>query len=597
MSIRATLVSWSDWRRWTTAAKTHPYCAVGIAIAIAWGVPLLLTRNQVDWGDFGYFAQVHEAIKLNILEYHQFPWWNPWVLGGYPLYANPQAGVFSLPTLLSLFFMPAFALKLTICLFYVLGYLSMYQLLRHLRVGELMSALLAIVWITNGFFVAHLPAHFTFIWLLVLPWFIYRALILYSLHSSVILGLGITAMALAQVHYSFIMVCCAVATVVMARLAWGGMSRKGLMQAVAAAFGLVVIIAGHRILSALEFTSSLPKDVLDPTSSMTESLQSFIVPLGNNYQLIRPLGAPFYGWNEQAAYSSIFMVVASLVAVVLLVYIRPRWNGVAQLKRLLRRSWYARTLTAVAGLLLLSFLVGLGNLATFMPYHFLKLLPVFDGMRVSARWFIFTMLGLLLLVGLATVHRRSQGFARFLILALSCMAALDLLTLNYGYQSRVLNHLIALPPKETSHLTFQQQIRFGESSTSPDGLPIAFTNRQYTNREYESTLFNIGTLLANEAHVNIYDNETPRCSYVAGCGLVLSHNADVAIWSPNKIILKRTAPGKIELNMNNSSYFKVNGKRQSGMSEVDRFHHFILPVDDRQSEITITVEPRAPLFN
>src|SRR5262249_17856797 len=35
------------------------------------------------------------AARRSILVYGQFPWWDPWTRGGYPLAANPLCGVFS----------------------------------------------------------------------------------------------------------------------------------------------------------------------------------------------------------------------------------------------------------------------------------------------------------------------------------------------------------------------------------------------------------------------------------------------------------------------------------------------------------------------
>src|SRR6266516_7540877 len=84
--------------------KRHALDGLVLGIVCVWALPMLLSRSRIEYGDFGYFAQVYEAIKLSILGYHQFPWWNPWIAGGIPLYANPQAGVFSITTLFALIF-------------------------------------------------------------------------------------------------------------------------------------------------------------------------------------------------------------------------------------------------------------------------------------------------------------------------------------------------------------------------------------------------------------------------------------------------------------------------------------------------------------
>lgn len=569
--------------------RRHKWHAAALTLIVIWSLPMLLSRNRIEFGDFSYFSQLHQAIKLSILDYHQFPWWNPWVAGGVPLYANPQAGVFSITTLLSFFVMPSFAIKLTIFLFYILGYLSMVRLLAYLKVRGAIAAMLGAIWVLNGYFVAHLPAHFTFMWLLVLPWFIYKALTVNSRKSGFVLGLALGVVALAQIHYSFIQICLVVALILIARFIFGKQSRREVVIASLVALGTFLVLSLHRIIFTLEAAKNLPKEVFDPTSSIKESILSFVVPHSYNFGWIKPATQPFFGWQEQTAYPSIFFVGAVLLSLLFVGWLL--WSGKVSIADFRSRG---RTLTVaviVGVATFFSFLVGMGDRFPLAPYGIMKELPFFGDMRISARWFIFTVLGLLLLVGVLYVHRLAKGHQRFLVAALCGLAILELFFLNFTYQAKVLNHSIAKPPKDTPTLTFGQHIRFGESPTSPDGIPIPYADRQYLYREYESTLFNMGTILANEAHVNIYENDTPRCSYVAGCGLVLSKNAEVASWTPNKIVLKRMASGDIELNMNDSNYISVNGVRRNTPMVSNRQYRFFLGSPDSEQTITLEFVP------
>src|SRR5665811_2223323 len=63
---------------------------------------LLLTGQNIAPGDGDYIMQTYEAARISILKYGQFPWWNPWVSGGVPLYANPQFGLISIQSLTTL---------------------------------------------------------------------------------------------------------------------------------------------------------------------------------------------------------------------------------------------------------------------------------------------------------------------------------------------------------------------------------------------------------------------------------------------------------------------------------------------------------------
>jgi hypothetical protein len=83
--------------------------------------------------------------------------------------------------------------------------------------------------------------------------------------------------------------------------------------------------------------------------------------------------------------------------------------------------------------------------------------------------------------------------------------------------------------------------------------------------------------------------EQVRCAYEQGCGLVLSQNAVVDYWSPNKLIIKRTGSGDIRLNVNNSSYFYINGKKNDTKNTVETTNDFI--IKDSSQSIEINIKP------
>jgi hypothetical protein len=81
-------------------------------------------------------------------------------------------------------------------------------------------------------------------------------------------------------------------------------------------------------------------------------------------------------------------------------------------------------------------------------------------------------------------------------------------------------------------------------------------------RYFSGTKANYGEVRGYEAILdyNLY-RPTNRCGINKGCGLVLTNNASIDYWSPNKIIVSRNQPGEIKLNINPGSYWLVNGKR------------------------------------
>lgn len=75
-------------------AKNHPrlyWLSLIILLGLVY-YPYILTGSKIAFvnGDFDYFLQNYEAIRKTILEYHQFPWWNPWSGGGVATICQPS---------------------------------------------------------------------------------------------------------------------------------------------------------------------------------------------------------------------------------------------------------------------------------------------------------------------------------------------------------------------------------------------------------------------------------------------------------------------------------------------------------------------------
>lgn len=76
--------------------------------------------------------------------------------GGAGIFADPQSINFSLDQFLTFFIEPWFATRLTILLFYLIGYASFYRLARHrFEVSVIASHVGSLFFITNGFFFAN----------------------------------------------------------------------------------------------------------------------------------------------------------------------------------------------------------------------------------------------------------------------------------------------------------------------------------------------------------------------------------------------------------------------------------------------------------
>ena len=69
-----------------------------------------------------------EAARRTILIWGQFPWWNPWSRGGFPLAAEPQIGAISMATPLVLTMGTSIGLRLSAILCLLIGVEGTYRL-------------------------------------------------------------------------------------------------------------------------------------------------------------------------------------------------------------------------------------------------------------------------------------------------------------------------------------------------------------------------------------------------------------------------------------------------------------------------------------
>lgn len=109
--------------------------------------------------DWLFFQLFDEIARQTILEYHQFPLWNPYFCGGTTLIGNPQT-TFLVPTFpLILIFGTTFGERLSNIPVLLVGCEGMWRLLRHLGIGRSGALLGAFAfpffgrtwgWINNG---------------------------------------------------------------------------------------------------------------------------------------------------------------------------------------------------------------------------------------------------------------------------------------------------------------------------------------------------------------------------------------------------------------------------------------------------------------
>ena len=61
-------------------------------------IPIMENPDGLGFADWDFVLDKFEALRRTILIWGQFPWWNPWSRGGFPLAAEPQIGAVSIAT-------------------------------------------------------------------------------------------------------------------------------------------------------------------------------------------------------------------------------------------------------------------------------------------------------------------------------------------------------------------------------------------------------------------------------------------------------------------------------------------------------------------
>jgi hypothetical protein len=527
----------------------------------------ITNRHGALYGDWDYFAQVYEAARVSILTYHQFPWWNPWVIGGVPLYANPQFGLISIQMPLVLVFGTLVGLHLAILVYYLLGFWGMYYLLGRLGGNRVLRVLLSYVWVFATFPAWHIAGgHLTFAQYLLAPW-LFLALLSIRHHRGW-LWFGLVAAFLIDqtMHYMtiqmlFIGALYALAEISMRwrehKLSWWTILRPYVLACV-----IVLLLAGPRIALTLGYMDHFTR-IPAPENANASGLVIDSLVLRHPIDPIQTYHAQF-GWAEYTAYFGVFTLA-------LLAYLFFR---LIERRQMDKRQWVL--LGGMAFLLLLAF----GPFSPLSPYSLLKDLPVFQQMQVASRW-----LGWFLFAAILFLVRLPRKPFVYIVLVISI---LDVFTAS----RHALDYVQPAYTPPTIHNAAIDEQAFYQNQPDINRSSLRFLS---------ATQANIGDVFGYEpiGEFSIVANNdfsrglTLRCgsnSDAQDCPFVLTKNAAVTSWTPQRITLKRTANGPIELNMNPGYHWYANGKQLfTDMRDFELKQRFIIA---DSSSPTITIEYR-----
>lgn len=347
-------------------------------LSLVFCLPILLHPSYLGAGDWDYFFFFFAVPRETILRYGQFPLWNPYSLGGYPLWANPQAGFLSPTYLLHLLFGPVVGMKLDIVVHMAIGMIGMWLLARHLAMGRVSSFLPPVLYLMSGWYPLHLIAGHA--WMLPATYIPFAVLFflrcLERPREAVLVALTLTLIAFEAGTYPgpYTILLLGVLAFFLSLQERSGRPLKVLGGIVL----LTLLLSAVKLLPLRELLQQFPR-FTGPGEALSLSAVGHMLLDRNQDVMTGHAGQQGMYWHEYGAYVGPLALILAGGGALLLI-----------------RRWWPWTLTGLFFLLLAR-----GNFDPCAPWNILHLFPVFDTLKDAPRFRIVLVFTMALLAGAA----------------------------------------------------------------------------------------------------------------------------------------------------------------------------------------------------
>ena len=153
-------------------------------------ISMMRHPDGLGWADWDFFLDKLEAARRTIALWGQFPWWNPWCRGGFPLAAEPQIGAVSMATPLILALGTLRGMQIATVLCYGIAVEGDYRLASHWLRNPWAAAMAALIYGLNGAVSVNVAGGYGIVMSYCsLPWLAYHACRIGGAYSQGI-GLG-----------------------------------------------------------------------------------------------------------------------------------------------------------------------------------------------------------------------------------------------------------------------------------------------------------------------------------------------------------------------------------------------------------------------
>jgi hypothetical protein len=516
--------------------------ALAFAAVFCWPIldHLTVAGVRFDW-DFnltpvwaGYYSIVH---------FHQFPSWNPYECGGMPLFADPQARLFSPFFLLSLMFGPIVGVHLEVPLHLAIGWAGGYVLGRVLEMRPLGALCIACAFCSSSWFCLHVAeGHMVFVPLMYTPWIVMFAWLAVDRRrlSWAILGGALVAITVGEggvyaATYQMIVV-----ALVMGARALLSLSLWPLWATlVTGVFSLG--FAAIKLAPAIAFYQRFPRPIDSPF--WTDFSILMIALFSHNQDHARPgLG---WGFHEYGAYIGLFTVPAIIGLV------RPR--------RAI--PW------ALAALIL--FLLARGDISPHAPWTMLHRLPMFHSERLPSRLLMPFVLMIAVLAGFG----------------------IDLLWTLRNRWGKLIAMVLVVAGTVDGFIVSAPNLRYVFD------YPLPHINQGPVFKQFRAPYYYVNmlrTALANEGAIQCYQYTAIPTSvigynqpeYLGEQHLVNSGSVALLRWSPNALSYRVnvSSPTVLVINQNYDSQWRLS-KGRGSVVEYGNLLAVKIPAGSQQLEL------------
>jgi hypothetical protein len=496
------------------------------SVAVVW--PALYSGT--GWGlyDWDQHLSYYEAPRHILLEFGQFPFWNPWACGGIPSFANPQSPIFSLTFLLTLPLGVAFGLKVAAAVHAFLGMSGGYVLAREHGIDRISAMLCGLVLMGSTVYTLHVAAGHT-IWFPTgyVPWTFWAYVRSRTdLRYALLAGVALAAMTLHGQLYLVLYVGLALG-------AWAALDAATQrdwrpLGAVAIAGVSLGLLAAFKLLAIREVFAAGSYHLEDRSSSSWRLVMAALIRRDQALVPAERLPGQQWEWWEYGAYVGPLPLLLGLVGT-------------------LGRRRGMRTAAALAVLFLWT---SAGWDAGIWPL--VQTLPLGAGIRVPSRLILVTVLflGLLAAAGLHAIRRAVSArgrdtLAAGLALAVVILVAVDLATVSH----RPLSEAFAVEePTVGPPVPFEQVLgaqRYANRTPYVTAYPYLLENRGVVNCFERFAL-------APRAMPRILPDGTPVARYRGETYLINGGTARIAAFTPERVTVEyeATRRGLLVLNQN-----------------------------------------------